>query len=216
MTLRAIEILARNPKGFFLMVEGGKIDHGHHDGSAYRALTETLELSNAVRAALGRVDPAETLILVTADHGHTMTMGGSPTRGNPILGKLIENDDQGAPLPDLARDGTGKPYTALGYANGPGYTGSDSLQPEGPKRWMEEDAVEQRGITQGPPDLTHVDTESPEYLQTAAVPLDNETHSGADVPVYATGPGSALFHGVQEQSYLYYAMAAALGWESAR
>ncbi len=216
MTLRAIEILARNPKGFFLMVEGGKIDHGHHDGSAYRALTETLELSNAVRAALGRVDPAETLILVTANHGHTMTMGGSPTRGNPILGKLIENDDQGAPLPDLARDGTGKPYTALGYANGPGYTGSDSLQPEGPKRWMEEDAVEQRGITQGPPDLTHVDTESPEYLQTAAVPLDNETHSGADVPVYATGPGSALFHGVQEQSYLYYAMAAALGWESAR
>jgi len=213
MTVRAIEILARNPEGYFLMVEGGKIDHGHHDGSAYRALTETIELSNAVRAALGRADLTETLVLVTADHGHTLTIGGTPTRGNPILGKVVENDDQGAPLPDFARDGTGKPFTTLGYANGPGYTGADAVQPEGPKRWMEEEAGGQRGITKGPPDLTTVDTEDPDYLQTAAVPRDSETHSGADVPVYATGPGAALFHGVQEQSYLYYAMAAALGWE---
>jgi alkaline phosphatase len=36
------------------------------------------------------------------------------------------------------------------------------------------------------------------------------------VAVYATGPGSALFHGVQEQSYLYYAMAEALGWNGSR
>jgi alkaline phosphatase len=213
MTIRAIEILSRNPKGYFLMVEGGKIDHGHHDGSAYRALTETLEFSNAVRAALARIDPADTLVLVTSDHGHTMTMGGYPTRGNPILGKVVENDDQGVPLPDLARDGTGRPYTTLGYANGPGYTGKDSEQPEGPKRWTLEGPEEQRGIKKGPPDLTSVDTEGPDYLQTAAVPLRSESHSGADVAVYATGPGAALIHGVQEQSYLYYAMAAALGWE---
>ncbi len=213
MTVRAIEILSRNPKGFFLMVEGGKIDHGHHDGSAYRALTDTIEFSNAVRAALARVNLAETLVVVTADHGHTMTMGGSPTRGNPILGKVVENDDHGVPLPDFARDGTGKPFTTLSYANGPGYTGADAAQPEGPKRWSEEGAVGQRGITKGPPDLTRVDTADPEYLQTAAVPLANETHSGADVPVYATGPASHLFHGVQEQSYLYYAMREALGWE---
>ena len=212
MTVRAIEILARNPKGFFLMVEGGKIDHGHHDGNAYRALTETIELSNAVRAALGRVDLAETLVLVTADHGHTLTMGGYPTRGNPILGKTVENDDRGVPLPDFARDGTGRPFTTLSYANGPGYTGADAAQPEGPKRWTEEDAGGQQGITMGPADLTEVDTEDPDYLQTAAVPRDSETHSGADVPVYATGSGAALFHGVQEQSYLYYAMASALGW----
>jgi alkaline phosphatase len=213
MTVRAIEILSRNPKGFFLMVEGGKIDHAHHDGNAYRALTETIELSNAVRAALAAVDPDETLVLVTADHGHTMITGGYPTRGNPILGKVVENDDQGAPVPDYARDGTGNPFTTLSYANGPGYTGADSVQPEGPKRWTEEDASAQQGITQGTPDLTHVDTEDPSYLQTAAVPLKSETHSGADVPVYAIGPGAALVHGVQEQSYLYYAMAAALGWQ---
>jgi alkaline phosphatase len=212
MTAKAIEILARNPKGFFLMVEGGKIDHGHHDGSAYRAITDTVELANAVRTAFERVDPAETLVIVTADHGHTLSFGGNPTRGNPILGKVVENDDEGRPLPDLARDGTGVPYTSLSYANGPGYTGADARQPEGPKRWSGDGAYGQRGITEGPPDLTRVDTTTPDYLQAAAVPLANETHSGSDVPVYATGPGAPLFHGVQEQSYLYYAIAEALGW----
>ncbi len=215
MTARAIEVLARNPKGFLLMVEGGKIDHAHHDGNAYRALTDTIELSNAVRTALALVDPAETLVVVTADHGHTMTIGGTPTRGNPILGKVVENDDQGEPLPDLARDATGAPYTTLSYANGPGYTGADADQPEGPKHWTKEGPSRQRGVTEGPPDLTEIDTTAPDYLQTAAVPLSSETHSGADVPVYATGPGAPLFHGVQEQSYLYYAIADALGWDTA-
>lgn len=213
MTVRAIEILSRNPKGFFLMVEGGKIDHGHHDGNAYRALTDTIELSNAVRAALERIDLDETLVVVTADHGHTLSMGGYPVRGNPILGKVVENDDQGVPLPDFAVDGTGRPFTTLSYGNGPGYTGEDLTQSEGPKRWTVDGPLMQRGIREGPPDLTHVDTEAPDYLQTAAVPLRSETHSGTDVPVYAVGPGAALFHGVQEQSYLYYAMTAAFGWE---
>jgi alkaline phosphatase len=216
MTARAIDVLARNPKGFFLMVEGGKIDHAHHDGNAYRALTDTIELARAVRTALERVDPADTLVLVTADHGHTLQISGYPTRGNPILGKVVENDDRGEPLPDTAHDGTGRPFTTLSYANGPGYTGADSEQPEGPKRWSEHGPGSQRGITKGPANLTHVDTTDPDYLQTAAVPLPSESHSGADVAVYATGPGAALFHGVQEQSYLYYAMTEALGWNGPR
>jgi alkaline phosphatase len=44
------------------------------------------------------------------------------------------------------------------------------------------------------------------------VPLGSESHGGEDVPLYAGGPGAQLFHGVQEQSYIYYAMVAALGW----
>jgi len=212
MTLAALEILERNPKGFFLMVEGGRIDHAHHLGNAYRALTETIELSNAVRAALAKVDPKQTLVVVTADHGHTLMIGGSPTRGNPILGKVVENDDHGQPLPDYATDSTGAAYTTLSYANGPGYPGATKSQPEGPKRFSEHEPKHQRAATHGPPDLRNVDTEDPDYLQTAMVPLPSEKHSGEDIPVYATGPGAALFHGVQEQSYLYYAMAAALGW----
>lgn len=68
---------------------GGRIDHAHHFNNPYRALDETLELETALLAALEKVNPAETLIVVTADHGHVMTFGGQATpRGHPILGKL--------------------------------------------------------------------------------------------------------------------------------
>ena len=89
MTEKAIQIVSKNPKGYFLHIESGRIDHGHHAGNAYRALTDTIEFSNAVRKAMELVDPAETLIIVTADHSHVFTMGGYPKRGNPILGEVV-------------------------------------------------------------------------------------------------------------------------------
>jgi alkaline phosphatase len=68
------------------------------------------------------------------------------------------------------------------------------------------------GIEKGRPDLSQIDTAAPEYLQESAVPLESETHGGEDVPLYAGGPGAQLFHGVQEQSYIFHAIVAALGW----
>ena len=187
MTAFALRRLERSPRGFFLMVEGGRIDHAHHGGNAYRALTETIELSRAVEVALGATDPADTLVVVTADHDHTLTLAGYATRGNPVLGLVVENDLRGEPAPESAPDSAGLPYTALGYQNGPGYVA--------PR-----------------PDLGRVDTADPGYRQEASVPLASETHSAHDVPLYAGGPGAALFRGVQEQSYVYHAIAAALGW----
>ena len=67
----------------------------------------------------------DTLILVTADHSHTLTFAGYPRRGNPILGKVHGGSRESMATIDpsaLARDGTGLPYTTLGYFNGPGYT----------------------------------------------------------------------------------------------
>jgi alkaline phosphatase len=211
MTEKAIQILSKNPRGFFLMVEGGRIDHGHHANNAYRALTDTIELSNAVRRARELTDSAETLIVVTADHSHVMTIAGYPTRGNPILGLVVENDRRGLPEKKPARDATGRPYTTLTYANGPGYLGASDVQPQGSKQFPHR-AKEFEASRSARPDLTEVDTTAPGYLQESAVPFDGETHGGEDVPVYAGGPGAALFHGVQEQSYLYHAMVAALGW----
>jgi len=115
MTAFAIQRLQRQGDTFFLMVEGGRIDHGHHAGNAYRALTDTIEFANAVQTAMDLTSEADTLILVTADHSHTLTMSGYPRRGNPILGKVT------TPLGGLAKDSNGQPYTTLGYANGPGY-----------------------------------------------------------------------------------------------
>ena len=116
MTSKAIDVLDNNDNGYFLMVESGRIDHGHHAGSAYNALTDAIELSNAIQAAVDSTSSEDTLILVTADHGHVFTIAGYPKRGNPILGKVVS---VGASEPALAADEM--PYTTLGYTNGNGF-----------------------------------------------------------------------------------------------
>ncbi len=115
MTELAIKQLQTNEKGYFLLVEGGRIDHAHHFGNAYRALVDTVALSDAVGAALKIVDLDDTLILVTADHSHTLTIAGYPPRGNPILGKVTPIGNMVFP------DSYELPYTTLSYANGGGY-----------------------------------------------------------------------------------------------
>ncbi len=209
MTVKAIELLSRNEKGFFLMVEGGRIDHGHHACNAYRALTDTIEFAKAVQAAVEKTDRKETLILVTADHSHVFTFGGYAIRGNPVLGKVVENDEPGRPG-GVALDSLGLPYTAVGYANGPGYSGASKEQPEGPKTYPHA-GKECKAISKGRPDLKSAETQSVSYMQETTVPLESETHGGEDVVVYADGPMSHLIHGVQEQNYLFYVMSDALG-----
>lgn len=89
MTEKAIRVLKRkNSNGFVLMVEGGRIDHAHHQNHAHLALMEVVEFDRAIEKALGMVDLEDTLIIVTADHSHAMTFNGYPDRGNDILGKL--------------------------------------------------------------------------------------------------------------------------------
>ena len=53
MVEKAIKLLKKNENGFFLMVEGGRIDKGHHENKAKHALEETLELEKAVKLAKG-------------------------------------------------------------------------------------------------------------------------------------------------------------------
>lgn len=95
MTTKAIKILRKNKKGYVLIVEAGRIDHTHHAGNAYGALSDTIELSKAVQAADDLTNDSDTLILVTADHSHVFTIAGYPVRGNPILGKVKETDAKG-------------------------------------------------------------------------------------------------------------------------
>jgi alkaline phosphatase len=210
MTAKAIELLSQSPKGFFLMVEGGRIDHGHHAGNAYRALTETVEFANAIKLALAKTNPAETLIVVTADHSHTLSISGYPKRGNPILGLVIGSNGEGAPTNEPAKDLTGHPYTTLNYATGPGYVGRSDAEPEGPKSYPHR-PTRFEPPTKGRPDVASTHAQDPNYLQESVVPLSGETHGGEDVPIYAAGPGALLFHGVQEQNFVFHAIAAALG-----
>ncbi len=194
MTSKAIQILDNNDDGFFLMVESGRIDHAHHAGSAYNALTDTIAFSQAIEAAVNQTNAEDTLIIVTADHGHVFTIAGYPKRGNPILGKVV---GVGAESPSLASDGM--PYTTLGYTNGRGFrnlgdeTNADvtySIEPEAGRK-----------------NLVLVDTESSGFHQEALVPLGSETHAGEDVGIYASGPGASLIGGTNEQSVIFHVMA---------
>ncbi|MEZ0231321.1 MAG: alkaline phosphatase [Methylophilaceae bacterium] len=195
MTAKAIDILKKNPKGYFLMVEAGRIDHAHHANNAFRALTETVALSDAVKKALEKVDLKDTLVIVTADHSHTMTIGGYPERGNPILGKVMVDGKL-----QLAADG--KPYTTISYANGKGY------YPDVPAEDIHKNPARSGRIE----DMSQVDTENPDFHQENNVPLDSETHAADDVEIFAGGPKAYLFRGIKEQNYIFHVMKDAFGF----
>ncbi|XP_042270377.1 alkaline phosphatase, tissue-nonspecific isozyme [Thunnus maccoyii] len=117
-TEKAIRILQKNPKGFFLLVEGGRIDQAHHNGRAYMALHEAVAFDYAIAKGLELTKEEETLTVVMADHSHPFTFNGYPFRGQSILGK--------SPL--WATDML--PYTTLMYGNGPGHKIINGKRPD--------------------------------------------------------------------------------------
>ena len=222
MTAKALEILKKNQKGFFLMVEGGRIDHAHHGGNAYRALTECIEFDNAIRYATENTDAQDTLIIVTADHSHTLTISGYAQRGNPILGLVRQPGSAGKLSDKISEDKLRRPYTSLQYANGPGYPGRSTVKkkfdghehevevPEGPK-FFTHAPQKVFGVSSGRPRLSEVMVLDPDYLQESSTPLESETHGGEDVPIFARGPQAHLFRGVREQNYIFHVMKHAFG-----
>lgn len=190
LTRAAMTRLARNPKGYVLMVEAGRIDHAHHAGNAARALADTAALDEAVAAAMAASDPRDTLIIVTADHSHTFVIQGYPGRNNPILGLVTYPDGKGA-----VRGLDSRPFTTLAYMNGPGSICRISPQ----------------GNVCNREDLSKVDTQALDYVQQALIPLPSETHGGEDVAVFARGPGAQLVSGTIEQNEIFHVMARSLG-----
>lgn len=203
--IQRLQTMSRNNKqsGFVLLVEGGRIDHAHHAGNAYRALTDTVALSDAVRVADELTSDQDTLIIVTADHAHTLNFVGYPARGNAILDKVKGGSGEDGDPDTYALDATGLPFTTLSYANGPGYVGATSQQKEGSKKFPHF-AGEYEHSKQGRPDLSQVDTQDPDYMQEALVPLKSETHGGDDVGIWARGPGSHAVHGTLEQNSIFH------------
>lgn len=217
MTTKSIELLAADPAGFVLVVEGGRIDHAHHAGNAYRALTDTEELDEAVAAAIAAVDLSETLIVVTADHSHVFNIAGYPLRPQAELPYSVNAAPAGwvaAPHSglldvvydvntatgnvELQGDSNGVPYTALVYGNGPGYRGVPRVDP-----WTDPFLGLNGVVPAGPGD--------PAYLQEAAVPLASETHAAEEVAIYAVGKGSHALRGTVKNTFTFKLMRRALG-----
>jgi alkaline phosphatase len=203
MTRKAIALLAERggrsgDKGFFLMVEGGLIDHALHDSRAKRALQETAQYDAALKAAIDEMqkrDPGlkNTLIVATADHDHTLLINGySPRSGkttdaNPGVLGLVRSLPDGKPR--LDKDGA--PFTILGFG-----TGSNRVN----------------GSRAAQAGLTDAIVSADNYHQEAAIRTASETHGGADVFLGAIGAGAETFRGTIDNTRVFSLIKEAAGW----
>lgn len=191
MTVKAIRMLEKNPKGYFLMVEGGRIDHALHETTARKALQDTVAFDDAIKAALDQVKKSDgtltnTLIVVTADHDHTLVLNGyaqrtgKTTPTNPGVLGLLRNYADGS----FAKDADGKPFTIIGFGNG-------ENRPAGARSIFA--------------DLTDTVVASATYHQEAAIRVaaGSETHGGTDVWLGATGMGASTFKGTLDNTQVF-------------
>jgi alkaline phosphatase len=198
MTRKAIDMLAQKPGGFFLVVEGGLIDHALHATLAKRALQETVSYDAALKAAIDRMqqlDPGlkNTLIVATADHDHTLLLNGYPPRTGPttpanpgVLG-LVRNVPDGK----LKLDKDGAPITIIGFGTG-----------------------EHRKDSRAGVKLTDEMAAADDYHQEAVVRVKpgSETHGGTDVYLGAIGANAELFRGTIDNTRVFSLVKQAAGW----
>ncbi|WP_299910374.1 alkaline phosphatase [uncultured Paracoccus sp.] len=200
LTEVAIRNMQGNENGYYLMIEGGRVDHANHDGNMARAVADGEAFALAIEKALTMVDTEDTLVIVTADHGHGLEFNGYCGRGTPITGLCYDVADNGTEHAEtLAKGLDGKPYTVAGYMNGPG---SVMVQEEG--------ANDYTGTRK---ELTQEQATNIDYLQESLVPMTSETHSAVDVPIMAAGPWAHLLSGVVEQNVIFHVMLKAVSTE---
>ena len=170
MTETALKILQKCDEGFVLFVEAGHVDKAHHKGWAGKALEEVLELELAVETALNMTDAEETLVLVTADHSHSLTINGYPRTGVDIL-----TYDPGEMSQQVSDDKQPHYYPSLMYSTGPG------------KRSADYDVSQDDSLS------------SKDYVHPSLVYQDSASHGGEDVALFATGHNAHIFRGLIDQ-----------------
>ncbi|MBB1491325.1 MULTISPECIES: alkaline phosphatase [unclassified Paracoccus (in: a-proteobacteria)] len=212
MTEAAINALGSNEEGFYLSIEAGRVDHANHAGNLYRTLTDGIAFNDAIRKAVELTDAEDTLIIVTADHEHAIAFNGYCGRGSSIVGLCMEINNDGVEAlatPNLGDDG--KPYTVAGFLNGPGAVlvaqPTDTAAVD--TGTATDAAAESQALyaaPEGRPAVSEEEASDPDYLQQALIPLNSETHSGADVAAFARGPWAHLIGGVLEQNAIFHVM----------
>lgn len=93
MTTKAIDLLSKNEKGFFLQVEGASIDKQDHAANPCGQIGETVDLDEAVQVALAYArEHGDTLVVVTADHAHSSQIVENGTKA-PGLTQALNTKD---------------------------------------------------------------------------------------------------------------------------
>lgn len=117
MTQKAIQILSKNQKGFFLMVEGSQIDWAGHDNDADGIIREMIDFDNAIGIALDFAkNNNETLVLVTADHetGGFAIHDGSVTKQQITETQFTQSDHTAEMVPVFAYGPGASDFTGIG------------------------------------------------------------------------------------------------------
>jgi alkaline phosphatase len=216
MTRAAIEVLSRNKEGFVLMVEAGLIDKYNHPLDWERAVYDTIMLSNAVQVAKDfAAKRNDTLIIVTPDHTHGISLVGTIDDGKPgtemreKVGVYSEAGFPNYPAPDA----DGYPprvdvsrRLAVFFSAFPDYYETFAPHLEGPNvPAVKKDAGYIANVQ-------YKDAPGA-VLRTGNLPraVDTGVHTADDAIVTATGPGSEQFHGFMENVEVFRVMVDALG-----
>lgn len=218
MTLAALEVLNQNPNGFYLEVEAASVDKQIHPLDQERALSDLIEFDHAIAAAVEWVtaNAPDTLIVVTADHGH----------GYDVYG-TVDVEAFNAAEDDTARRAAIRNYNAAAYPtytdeNGDGYPEWDAdivfagTVNNGPDRTENFQVSEVPRVPATNADGVYIDNPDDDpngIVQQGNLALNASSgvHTLQDVPVYAWGPGEDAFGGSYHQSEIFFGMAAAIG-----
>lgn len=228
ITESAVSFLSKgNKKGFFLMVEGGKIDWACHSNDPVTVFEEIIDLDNAVRVAYEfyKKHPKETLIVVTADHetgGMGLGIGKYELHLKSLLNQKQSQDLLSKAITDLRKDKAGK---ASWNEIKDLLTEKMGFWKELPLTWEQEkmlrDEYEQSFVK------NKVVFEESLYARTeplaaaakkvmsqiAMVGWTSSSHTAGYVPVFAIGAGADLFTGKMDNTEIPKRIAKAAGYK---
>jgi alkaline phosphatase len=219
MVRSALEVLARKPEGFVLMVESGRIDQFSHALDWERAVYETILLDNAVKVAKDwAATRHDTLIIVTADHAHPVSIIGTIDDNKPgtrLRDKLSNYDAKFPNYPPPDKDGYPGAVDvsrrlALVFGAVPDHcaTGKPTdnpVWPTQPGKTSDEGNVANEKLCG--PGATRLTGNLPKLIA-------GGVHAADDVVLTASGPGADQFRGHMENTRVFRAIATALGLAS--
>ncbi len=219
MTMTALDILSQNENGFFLEVEAASVDKQMHPLDYERSLADLIEFDNAVAAAVewAATNAPDTLIVVTADHGHGYDVYGAvdveafnaatdDIEKRAAIGTYADagfvtyRDNDGDGFPD---DWNPDRVFAAFVNNTPEYTEDYQVSPV-PRvpAIQNEDGVY----------IDNPEDDPNGILVNGNLPPNGSTgvHTLQDVPVFASGPGSDFYNGIMDNTEVFFGIANAL------
>jgi alkaline phosphatase len=229
-TKKGIELLD-NPKGFFMMVESGKVDWAAHANDAGAVINDVLAFDDAIKAAIefAQKHPKETLIVITGDHETGgMTIGFAGTQYDTFFDKVALQSRSYVAFDEEVL----KPYKAntpaasaritdllpaIEQSFGINYDSLTSVQKEqiqfAFQRTMGNEQVrsfaeDQYLLYGGYEPLTVKLTQV--MNQTAGIGWTSYAHTGVPVPVFANGIHQEIFGGYYDNTDIFFKLASAM------